>query len=205
MKKNRLVVVLSSVLLLAVIIILYSIRLDRDLVEDDDISNPFRPMESKFLVPAQEKESALLKISKGLVKISRSKDENHVWQVLLEDSSGDPKTAVPALHLKNMIGLLYSNPFPPFVTKPVFLCSFKNGVHANLSLDPSEGCSGEGTLVRPKPVGYVSSLIRSGFLMAVRCKNREAGMYLSLNARCESPKDVYQQTLGAIRAYTNKN
>ena len=89
------------------------------------------------------------------------------------------------------------------IDKPLYLCGYKGFSSASVSLDGNEKCSGEGTLLQANPVGYTSKAIRIGFLFAVRCRNSKAGMYISLNAHCESPEDQYQDSLGALRAIEN--
>ena len=122
------------------------------------------------------------------------------------------------------VGGLYPKPLPPAITKALYLCRYpvalrlrtatppspiptEDGSMApavstneSLSLDDNPKCPGGGLLARPQPVGYTAARVRTGFWLAARCRTPNAGMYISLNLRCENPIDRYQGGLGSMRA-----
>lgn len=141
--------------------------------------------------------SEMVPASKEMLPVMRYQDSKGIWQVSV--SSAPPKDATQV----KQIGFLYTAAVSHDVDVPVYVCSYKTVKGQSQSLDSSKDCTGGGTLAVNSPVGYVSKLIRTGFMTLVRCQDLDNGMYLSLNTRCENPKHFTQAMLGSIRLEIN--
>lgn len=119
--------------------------------------------------------------------VFRVREADGTWRTFLGEA---PASAT-------LIGLLDEKPTKGLVDVPIFVCAWKAGGGESRSLDADRACSG-GKLVAE--AGYLAKGIRTGFRLLVRCRSRKSGLYLSLNARCESPADQADAVLGAIRA-----
>lgn len=128
------------------------------------------------------------------VSVQRYQDGNGVWQLTIGEAPAG------AQNVQSM-GQLHKTPLPGEVEVPLYLCYFKSKNGESANLDTSAKCSGQGrTGDHLVLAGYVSKLIRTGYFFAVNCRTDNNGIYLSLNAHCESGKDHFYSIIGAIKA-----
>lgn len=171
------------------------IYLRRSTVPALERTGTHRVVESQYRLSDAQRAS-LPSPSSGTVLVFRFLDVSGVWQIAVgEGPMAGAQAVMP-------IGLLFREPSGPEVDVPLYHCEFDSKSRGT-SLDASSACAGEGRLLDPNPVGYVSRQIRTGFLLIYRCLSRERGRYISLNPRCEGPADLLDQPLGAILAAEN--
>lgn len=152
-----------------------------------------RPIESTLSLNAYQMKDVPSVETGDTSTITRFKDSNGIWQVTVGD-----KVPSGATEIKKM-GLLHLKPIAKIAETPLYLCAFSVANGESVALDLKKCSSSKARLISEHPAGYVSEIIRTGYLFAVRCRN-DKGMYISLNARCEGPKDRFNGFLRAIRA-----
>ncbi len=187
--KSKLYVVLVSICVLIVSAIWIFQR------HIDKIANleKHRPIESKIVINNdQKKEMPKVDATHDLIPIIRYKDSSGIWQIAINEA---PK--IEGNHDFKVMGVLHANPVKGEVETPLYLCRFPQN---STSLDMNMHCQPGAKALQTSPVGYVSKLIRTGYFLAVRCRSSKYGMYVSLNAQCEDPSDIFNDFLGAIRA-----
>ncbi len=100
------------------------------------------------------------------------------------------------------LGYLHPRPIKPEAMIPVFLCEASlpgpSGPLTQQTLDINERCATTGRRLQAAPLGYVSDLIRPHYSLVVRCFRPKKGYYLTHNARCDDPDDLYQANLGTL-------
>ena len=130
------------------------------------------------------------------IPVFRLKTAGGTYAIVLKPEA---KAEAPATAL----GFLHATPKAGEVDIPVYLCEYGQKDSGNTVLDAEPGCPGGGRLTgasaQKQPVGYVSKGIQTGYLLLARCSS-SAGMYNTLNPRCESASDFWESNLGAIRA-----
>lgn len=84
---------------------------------------------------------------------------------------------------------------PPFYTVAIYLCTYPGGTHF---LDKTAECAPSGTRAQTAPIGYASDALRPNHSILVRCHRKNAGPYLTHNARCDDIDDRYETGLGTV-------
>jgi len=193
--KSKLIAVL--LLLLLVLLSWVLLRRKESLPKNEELGT-HRFIESKFHLNS-EQSAALPKLDESdkLLIVRRYRDSAGMWRVALGEL---PRGAVDS----KVVGVLHAAPIKGIADVPVYSCQYSVGNKVSLSIDVDPACSlAKGTPQGSAPLGYLSKLIRTGYLLLVRCRTPNQGLYLSLNARCEHPQDQFLDVLGALRAATN--
>ena len=161
----------------------------------DDSVGVHHKVESKLELNATQT-AEMPTLAGSILRVFRFQDSSGIWQVVVGGGAPVGLKAEP-------MGLLHTVPIAGEVETPVYLCEYavaKDSTHRSRSLDINRDCESGGKPFGQKPAGYVSKLIRTGYLFAVRCATPKAGMYVSLNARCEDPTHRFSGFLGAVLA-----
>ena len=154
-----------------------------------------RKIESKFILNEHQK-IGMPPADPKAVKVIRYQDESATWQVALNQAPEGAKEEM-------IMGVLHSVPVGTLVNVPLYYCASAAGSSKAVSdLKLMANCSGGKKLIE-HPAGYVSREIREGYFLIFHCRNAKSGLYLTLNSRCESAEDTIEDSLGAIRAFSN--
>jgi len=144
------------------------------------------------LSPGQMK--AMIPAASGtLLSVFRFQDERGTWQVALGNTPSGGQNV-------QKMGDIHKAPVGGSVETALYLCRFPVAEGTTtLALAEDAKCRDGGTLAKPEVQGYASALIRTGYRTLRRCRTPSKGEYLSLNTRCEGPKDKYQGRAGVVR------
>jgi len=130
----------------------------------------------------------------ALVEVILTPDAQGYWQASIGDGA----------HLSagaRTLGFLHTQVVPGSVETPVYICEYPEaGGATSSSLSLESPCTGKAKLRSEKPIGYTSRLIRTGYLLATRCRSPRQGRYVSFNPSCSEKEDRFEATLGALRA-----
>lgn len=160
----------------------------------------YKPVQSRYkLNEVQKKELELPSLETQWISVYRFLDHQQFWQTQI----GTPPKKGSEIQL---MGYLHKDSLKDISETAVYLCehSFKSG--KSQTLDTNLNCDvAQGKPISPnaQAIGYLSKMIRTGYLLMVRCRTPDKGIYLSLNSFCEDANHQALDVIGAIRAAEN--